>query len=117
MNFTLDVGTAYMPSVPINSHITLLCTGTNLMWNAPYYIIPDQQLLQFVAEGEQRHLNQLEVLLGERQPDNRNRQQQTANNMRQRDFPAKQDEPNDIKNRCETALTTRCRDDGFAEWR
>ena len=55
------------------------------------------QLTQFFAERQQCQWGQLEVLFGKGDADDRNGQDQPANDVCQRNFPAKEDRPTHIE--------------------
>lgn len=70
---------------------------------------------QFIAEWEQRHRNHLEVLHGKGNADDGDGEDEAGKDVRQRDFPAKQQQPQDVKAHRQTALPAVFGADGFAE--
>ena len=48
---------------------------------------------QTPPERQQRHRNQLDVLLGERQTDDRDRQDRSVDQVQQRNLPTEEDQP------------------------
>jgi len=77
-------------------------TGTPAVWSVGMRGV----LLKLIAEREQSHLRQLEMLLRNRDAHNCDRVQQTAQEMHQCDFPAEQDQPQDVKHSRYAARST-----------